>query len=44
MSDRHALELIAALVPPSSHVLDLGCGSGEVLAYLRQLGVVVRER
>ena len=35
MSDRHALELIAALVPPASHVLDLGCGSGEVLAYLR---------
>jgi methionine biosynthesis protein MetW len=35
MSERHALELIAALVPPGSHVLDLGCGSGEVLAYLR---------
>jgi len=35
MNDHQALELIAGLVPPGSHVLDLGCGSGEVLAYLR---------
>ena len=35
MNDRQALELIAALVPPGSRVLDLGCGSGETLAYLR---------
>ena len=35
MSDRKDMELIAGLVPPGSHVLDLGCGSGELLAYLR---------
>jgi len=35
VTDRQALELIAALVPPGSRVLDLGCGSGETLAYLR---------
>ena len=35
MSDRQALELIAGLVPVGSRVLDLGCGSGETLAYLR---------
>jgi methionine biosynthesis protein MetW len=35
MSDRKDLELIADLVPAGSHVLDLGCGSGELLAYLR---------
>jgi methionine biosynthesis protein MetW len=35
MSDRQSLELIAGLVPPGSRVLDLGCGSGETLAYLR---------
>jgi methionine biosynthesis protein MetW len=35
MSERKDLELIADLVPTASHVLDLGCGSGELLAYLR---------
>jgi methionine biosynthesis protein MetW len=36
MSDRRELELIAAMVPPGSRVLDLGCGSGELLAHLRE--------
>ena len=36
MSERRHLELIAELVPYRSHVLDLGCGSGELLAYLKQ--------
>ena len=35
MSDRQSLELIAGLVPAGSRVLDLGCGSGETLAHLR---------
>ncbi len=35
MSDRKDMELIAELVPAGSHVLDLGCGSGELLALLR---------
>ena len=35
MSDRQDMELIAGLVPPGSHVLDLGCGDGELLAHLR---------
>ena len=35
MSDRKDMELIAELVPPGSRVLDLGCGSGELLALLR---------
>ena len=35
MSDRQDMELIAALVPKGAHVLDLGCGNGEFLAYLR---------
>jgi methionine biosynthesis protein MetW len=35
VSERKDLELIADLVPAGSRVLDLGCGSGELLAYLR---------
>ena len=35
MSERKDLELIAELVPAGSRVLDLGCGSGELLALLR---------
>ncbi len=36
MSERKDLELIAELVPRGSRVLDLGCGSGELLAHLIQ--------
>jgi methionine biosynthesis protein MetW len=35
VSDRKDMELIAELVPKGSRVLDLGCGNGEFLAYLR---------
>ncbi|HEY4067589.1 MAG TPA: methionine biosynthesis protein MetW [Burkholderiaceae bacterium] len=35
MSDRKDMELIAQLVPKGARVLDLGCGDGEFLAYLR---------
>jgi methionine biosynthesis protein MetW len=35
MSDRKDMELIAELVPVGSRVLDLGCGSGELLAHLK---------
>ena len=35
MSERKDMELIAELVPAGSRVLELGCGRGELLAYLR---------
>ncbi len=35
MSERKDMELIAELVPKGARVLDLGCGSGELLAHLR---------
>ena len=35
MSERRDMALIAELVPHGSRVLDLGCGDGEFLAYLR---------
>lgn len=34
MSERKDLEVIASLVPEGARVLDLGCGTGELLAYL----------
>ena len=36
MSDRKDLEVIASLVPAGARVLDLGCGSGELLAHLQR--------
>ncbi len=36
MSERKDMEIIAELVPAGSRVLDLGCGSGELLAHLQQ--------
>ena len=36
MSERKDLEIVADLVPPGSRVLDLGCGSGELLAHLQR--------
>jgi len=36
MSDHKNLEVIAQMVPQGARVLDLGCGTGELLAYLRE--------
>jgi methionine biosynthesis protein MetW len=36
VSQQRELEIIAGLVPPGARVLDLGCGSGELLAWLQQ--------
>jgi methionine biosynthesis protein MetW len=36
MSERKDLEVIASLVPQGARVLDLGCGTGELLAYLQK--------
>jgi methionine biosynthesis protein MetW len=36
MSERRELEVIAEMVPAGSRVLDLGCGNGELLAWLQQ--------
>ncbi|HSI51981.1 MAG TPA: methionine biosynthesis protein MetW [Ideonella sp.] len=36
MSERKDLEVIASLVPEGARVLDLGCGTGELLAYLQR--------
>ena len=36
MSDPLILQAIAHLVPPGSHVLDLGCGDGALLAHLQR--------
>ncbi len=32
---RYDLEIIAELIKPNSKILDIGCGSGELLAYLK---------
>jgi methionine biosynthesis protein MetW len=36
VSERKDLEVIGELVPAGSRVLDLGCGNGELLAWLQQ--------
>lgn len=35
--NRHDFALIAKWVPPAAKVLDLGCGDGALLAYLREM-------
>jgi len=42
MSDEPIRRVIAGLVPQGSHVLDLGCGDGALLAHLarRRIGIV----
>lgn len=35
MTQRRDLQVIANLIPEGSRVLDLGCGTGELLAYLK---------
>jgi methionine biosynthesis protein MetW len=36
VTEHKNLEIIASLVPQGSRVLDLGCGTGELLAYLKK--------
>jgi methionine biosynthesis protein MetW len=36
MTTPHQLDLIAALVPQGARVLDLGCGTGQMLAHLQR--------
>ena len=36
MSERRDLEIIGSLVPAGSRVLDLGCGTGQMLAHLQR--------
>jgi methionine biosynthesis protein MetW len=36
VSERRDLDVIAALVPEKSRVLDLGCGNGDMLAHLKR--------
>src|SRR5574343_481543 len=43
MTDQTTLQAIAALVPHGSRVLDLGCGEGQFLDYLRNAEVMLRE-